>query len=154
MALCGDIKAFGQAELSSLVLFVGIKLLSGIRAPRMYGRIQVVISMVEKNERRQHFRHPREYRVVCSFLEEPFDTLDANSFNVSEGGLGLMTEAGVEVGMNIRLKIYASDNHLEPVIAEGTVRWQQPEEKPGDLVRSGIQFKRIRWTKLKELIPA
>lgn len=102
-------------------------------------------------EKRRHTRYDRNYKVVCSSFNEPFDKTKIRSCDISLGGLGVFADSPLEPGSELKLEIHGPAS--DPVLAEGVIRWHKRSHSDPSKYRLGIQFKRVGWTSLKNILP-
>jgi c-di-GMP-binding flagellar brake protein YcgR len=107
-------------------------------------------------ERRKYRRFPIrllvEYYRVDSPISQTGQTLDA-----SEGGLQVLFPEQMEIGQNLKLKLFfSSGSELNAIETLGEVVWMNPQLGEGERqYRSGVKFTSISpgdMTKLKNFI--
>lgn len=100
-------------------------------------------------ERREHPRRDIMLKVEYSAFEKPDDKIEAASFNISLGGIGMRLNDFIK-SKKLYLYIYPP-REIKPIEARGILVWQSNISNFGER-RAGIQFTEVPWTRLKALV--
>ncbi len=103
-------------------------------------------------ERRESLRKCVEMEVTCQSIEEPWVKHVGRSFDISQGGIGLVVKKHFGGYKRLRVSI-TNPFHGEPIVARGRVVWETgiPDE---DEKKLGVEFSDISRARIGQLINA
>ena len=93
---------------------------------------------MDGGERRRHERNKMEITLVFRVGDEKFS---AQTFDLGEGGIGVISEREIKPGAEVEIKFKNKDNYT----LRGSVKWSTPVPNgPANLYRIGIETGRIK----------
>ncbi len=101
-------------------------------------------------ERRKYGRKEPHFRVVCWTSDVPMRRIEAESVDVSFGGICLKLKEALKANEIVRLRIQKG-LWQKPIEVLGRTAWQYDTGVSGK-TRVGIKFVSAPWTRIEELL--
>ena len=93
---------------------------------------------MDERERRRYERNKKEISLMFRVGDEKFS---AQTFDLGEGGIGVISEREIKPGTEVEIKFKNKDNYT----IRGSVKWSIPVSNgPANLYRIGIETGKIK----------